>query len=145
MEENRESVPTEETLKTEMEPRPPNAYILFCLEHRSEVQKRAPNMTNKQITIILGKKWKELKDEEKEPYRTKARQLQVEFKKKYPMYGYFRARSKRCSKQINPPFQPDIGFESFDYDFFKFPTQFDHDTSRDNLFFDYVFWGSLKS
>ena len=42
--------------------RPRTAYILFCQDEREHVTQANPGLANKDITSLLGKKWKEVKE-----------------------------------------------------------------------------------
>lgn len=80
--------------------RPPNAYILFCLEKRSSLHKLHPDLPNIEVSKLLGQEWKKMRQEEQAPYKTRARQLQADFKIKNPEYTYERARKKRRAKEM---------------------------------------------
>ena len=43
-----------------------SAYIFFCLEERSEITKRNPDLSSKEITKLLAKNWSELKENDEE-------------------------------------------------------------------------------
>jgi hypothetical protein len=45
-----------------------NSYILFCSDTRAEIKEANPNMTSKEIISELGRRWRELSLEEKQPY-----------------------------------------------------------------------------
>ena len=44
------------------------SYIFFCKEKRAFLKEKQPNLSTKDITSELGKKWKALSDEQKTPY-----------------------------------------------------------------------------
>ena len=48
--------------------RPLTSYLFFCNETRDIIKKENPLLLGKQITTELGKRWKQLSDEEKNPY-----------------------------------------------------------------------------
>lgn len=60
----------------------PNAYILFCVEQRPAVKEDNPDLKPTEITSKLSKMWKELDDEEKEPYVTESKRLNDALKAK---------------------------------------------------------------
>ncbi|CCD22684.1 high-mobility group nucleosome-binding protein NDAI_0A05290 [Naumovozyma dairenensis CBS 421] len=49
-----------------------SAYMFFANDNRDIVKAENPNITFGQIGKVLGAKWKELNDEEKQPYQDKA-------------------------------------------------------------------------
>ena len=48
--------------------RPRSSYIFYCQENRQKITEENKNATPKEIMSILGAKWKELGDLEKEKY-----------------------------------------------------------------------------
>jgi hypothetical protein len=93
--------------------RPPNAYILYCLEKRSQLRLAHPDLPNVEISKILGENWKSLNESDRRPYKEKAKTMQAEFKKENPEYRYDRARQKRITQEIllsrnrRPQMRPD--------------------------------------
>jgi hypothetical protein len=89
--------------QTGLEPRkkkrPPNAFILFCLEHRSKVQEDHPDKPNVEISRILAEMWKSLDEPSRNPYKLRAQEQQQEFKILVPEYSYVRARQKKMAKK----------------------------------------------
>lgn len=92
--------------------RPPNAYILFCLEKRKELRSQNPQLSNVDISKLLGDKWKELDESERLPYKERAKTLQAEFKEKNPGYRYERARQKRTSQTVFRQQNKQLGIEN---------------------------------
>lgn len=82
------------------ERRPPNAYILFCLENRGSFRKRFPDVPNIEISRMLGDEWKSLDESVKLPYRERARDMQRRFKASNPEYKYERARKRRREQEF---------------------------------------------
>ena len=65
-----DSVKEEVVFKEEEAPaKKKNPFIAFCSEHRSAVKESNPEMKMTDISKELGKKWKELSEEEKAAYR----------------------------------------------------------------------------
>ena len=81
-------------------PRPPNAFMIFGKENRKRFAQKNPGLSNKDISILLGEKWKKLSDEVKKPYRDQARKSLDQHKKDYPYYSYCPndARKKKVAK-----------------------------------------------
>ncbi|KAF5196564.1 high mobility group B protein 6-like [Thalictrum thalictroides] len=57
--------------KQEKQKKPCAAYVLWCKDQWNEVKKENPNAEFKEISNILGTKWKNLSVEEKKPYEEK--------------------------------------------------------------------------
>jgi len=53
--------------------RPKSAWMYFGEEMRPKIKVEHPGVQQKEILQLLGEKWKELTDEEKEPYQKKAK------------------------------------------------------------------------
>ncbi|XP_046329595.1 uncharacterized protein LOC124113351 isoform X1 [Haliotis rufescens] len=54
--------------------RPKNGFIRFSIEHRQQIAVKHPRLDNREISRMLGCKWRKLSNEEKKPY-------EVEFEK----------------------------------------------------------------
>lgn len=52
--------------------RPLSSYMYYCQDNRDSVKAQNPNMNGKEITTELGKRWKNLTQEQKVPYESKA-------------------------------------------------------------------------
>jgi len=75
--------------------RPPNAFLLFCIDRRPKARQENPEMRNVQISQILADEWKTLSESEKEHYKNRSMREQQIFKQEFPEYRYERAKSKR--------------------------------------------------
>ena len=51
----------------------PNCFFLFCLDNRSSLLVSNPNLSNAEITSMLGKLWRELSNDKKEYYKQKSK------------------------------------------------------------------------
>jgi high mobility group protein B2 len=66
-----------------------SAYILFCADERPKVKEEEPGMDAKKIASELGKRWKELKDDDEEKvkeYQKMAEEDKVRFQKEMENY-----------------------------------------------------------
>lgn len=79
--------------------RPPNAFLLFCSANRAKAREENPDKRNIEISQLLGDMWKDLPDEERAPYKVKAREEQEAFKSQNPDYRYDKARLRRIAKK----------------------------------------------
>mmetsp|Transcript_1758 Transcript_1758/g.5219 ORF Transcript_1758/g.5219 Transcript_1758/m.5219 type:complete len:183 (-) Transcript_1758:147-695(-) len=59
-----------------------NSFMIFVAEQRQAVQAQHPELTNQQISKVLGEKWKALSDAEKEPYRARAQEERAQLMSK---------------------------------------------------------------
>ena len=62
--------------------RPRNCFLAFRLEKQNEIVARCPGANHRDISKIIAKWWKELPEEEKEPYRERARIAKIEHAKR---------------------------------------------------------------
>ncbi|XP_066141752.1 sex-determining region Y protein-like [Euwallacea fornicatus] len=69
-------------------PRPPNAFMLFANDHRKALAYVYPADSNKEISRRLGQTWKNLSLPEKNQYYQKAKEIDLEHKRRYPGYVY---------------------------------------------------------
>jgi len=82
-------VPTVDPVVTHPKiPRPPNAFMLFANDHRKTMAHLYPAESNKQISRRLGQTWKELNLVERNFYFQRAKDIDLEHKRKYPGYVY---------------------------------------------------------
>ncbi|KAH0795953.1 HMG box family protein [Histomonas meleagridis] len=96
--------------------RPPNAFILYSQEMRSSVQQENPNLSNIEVSRLLGKMWKEVPSSSKLAYKQRAQKLQEEFKQKNPGYMYVKARRKRALNELLTKTQNYHGMMGFPFD-----------------------------
>ena len=114
--------------------RPLTSYLFFCNETRDLVKKEHPDFSGKQITTELGKRWKQLSDEEKQPYIEKQKldkerynnEKSEDFEEKKPKEEKIKPKkkeepkeekkSKKKDKEPKKEFIPTPGFEIFEED-----------------------------
>lgn len=82
--------------------RPPNAFVLFCSDHRPKIKNENPDLTTIDTSQRLAKMWKELSTDESNVYKEKARQLYEKYKQLNPNSKY----QKKSHKPIKPKNQP---------------------------------------
>jgi hypothetical protein len=68
--------------------RPHNAYNLYFIE-RLEVEKSLnPDLTGNEVSQLIGRKWSEMDEEARRPYRERAGDLHAKFREEFPDYHY---------------------------------------------------------
>ncbi|XP_045133276.1 transcription factor SOX-4-like [Portunus trituberculatus] len=76
--------------------RPMNAFMVWSQMERREIVKFAPDMHNAEISKQLGKRWKNLTEDQRQPYIQEAERLRLLHMQEYPDYKY-RPRKKTKS------------------------------------------------
>ncbi|XP_065639956.1 sex-determining region Y protein [Hydra vulgaris] len=89
-----EKFPREKTAK-----RPMNSFLLWAKSVRKNFSNDNPNLTNTEISRVLGKVWKEMSEVEKLPFIQSAKCLRTKFLNDYPNYQYL--CKKRKFNQVN--------------------------------------------
>lgn len=52
--------------------RPANSFLVFCKEKRKSYQKENSHLSNSEISSMLGKEWREMSFDDKQPYINRA-------------------------------------------------------------------------
>jgi len=89
--------------------RPMNAFMVFSHMERKQVIEMQPDIHNAEVSKTLGKKWKELTNDDRGPYIAEAERLRLLHIQQYPDYKYQpRKRSKPKSpvSENNPVKSP---------------------------------------
>ncbi|KAF5974111.1 mating type [Fusarium coicis] len=77
-------------------PRPPNAYILYRKERHHSIKAQRPDITNNEISQVLGRLWNSETREVRALYKQIADQKKAEHRRQYPDYQY---RPRRPSER----------------------------------------------
>lgn len=78
--------------------RPMNAFMVWSQLERRKIIDRNPDAHNAEISKNLGKKWRELTEEERQPFIDEAERLRQLHQKEYPDYKY---KPKKKEKTIS--------------------------------------------
>ena len=84
-----------------MQKRPPNGYMLFCIDNRKSILDNEKGHSNVSVMKRLGELWVGLSAAEKEPYIERAKRLQDDFTRENPEYHYKRRKTKGLTKATN--------------------------------------------
>ncbi|KAK5420033.1 hypothetical protein LTR06_001503 [Exophiala xenobiotica] len=69
-------------------PRPPNAFILYRQKYHPILKASQPNIRNNDISVILGKQWKEETEEVKAHFKATAEKIKEQHAAENPGYQY---------------------------------------------------------
>eukprot|EP00095_Tigriopus_kingsejongensis_P002030 snap_masked-scaffold223_size251298-processed-gene-1.11 protein:Tk02030 transcript:snap_masked-scaffold223_size251298-processed-gene-1.11-mRNA-1 annotation:"PREDICTED: uncharacterized protein LOC100571300" len=83
--------------------RPMNAFMVFSHIERKKIIEFQPDIHNAEISKNLGKKWKLLSDEAKQPYIQEAERLRLLHMKEYPDYKYQPRKKNGPGSKTNSP------------------------------------------
>ncbi|XP_062607198.1 uncharacterized protein LOC134268987 isoform X2 [Saccostrea cucullata] len=68
--------------------RPKNGFIRFSVEYRKRLAKQHPKLDNREVSKMLGAKWRRMSHEEKIPYEMEFRKDILELRSKHPEWRY---------------------------------------------------------
>lgn len=69
-------------------PRPLNCFLMYRLEKQKEIVAKCAGANHRDISKIIAKWWQEASEEEKKPFRERARIAKMEHRQLYPDYKY---------------------------------------------------------
>jgi hypothetical protein len=79
--------------------RPPNAFLIFCMDHRSALREQHSDKPNIEISRILADVWKTMDEDARAPYKNRAEAQLQEFKQQVPEYTYEKAKQRRLNRK----------------------------------------------
>lgn len=97
-------MPRKDKANNDKIPRPMNCFLAYRLEKQREIVALCPGANHRDISKIIAKWWKEASEEEKAPYRERARLAKLEHAKRYPDYKYKpQKRTQKTRKYVSRP------------------------------------------
>jgi hypothetical protein len=91
--------PIVESPKERQIKRPHNAYNLFFIDNQQLEKEKHPTLTGNEISQLIGKKWSDIGEAGRAPYRERARVIWQRFRAEYPDYHYQKSSEKRRKKR----------------------------------------------
>ncbi|CAH1773223.1 unnamed protein product, partial [Owenia fusiformis] len=82
--------------------RPKNGFIRFSIKFRKDIATEHPNLDNREISRILGSKWRKLSDKEKRPFEEEFIEEMAERRRENPDWKYGGVRKKLKADLIEP-------------------------------------------
>jgi len=79
--------------------RPMNAFMVWSQIERRKICEVSPDMHNAEISKRLGRQWKSLNDEQRQPFIEEAERLRQLHQKEYPDYKY---RPRKKTAKVSP-------------------------------------------
>ncbi|XP_056409892.1 transcription factor SOX-1-like [Hyla sarda] len=83
--------------------RPMNAFMVWSSEERKRVSALHPKMHNSEISRRLGEVWRALDEDERRPYRERAKKLRELHAQEHPGYKYAPRKRKREKGETRGP------------------------------------------
>ncbi|KAK0652074.1 hypothetical protein B0T16DRAFT_434961 [Cercophora newfieldiana] len=80
-------------------PRPRNAFILYRQAHQTSVKLQNKNLPNPEISKIIGERWRDEPEEEKNQWKRLAEEEKLRHQRQYPDYRY---QPRRGNKGLPP-------------------------------------------
>ena len=101
LQENEDKNGAKNTKKEEHIKRPMNSFMVWSRMKRQQLAQENPKMHNSEISRRLGLEWKQLTDEQKQPYVDEAKRIRAEHMREYPDYKYKPRRRNKSAIKVN--------------------------------------------
>ncbi|XP_078661263.1 uncharacterized protein LOC144905461 [Branchiostoma floridae x Branchiostoma belcheri] len=86
--------------------RPQNGFIRFSVRYRRLVQNQHPNMDNREISRILGSKWRKMSEEEKRPFTQEFFDEMEKIRNEHPSWNYGGVRTPKTQSAARDKSSP---------------------------------------
>uniref|UniRef100_A0A915J7D9 HMG box domain-containing protein n=1 Tax=Romanomermis culicivorax TaxID=13658 RepID=A0A915J7D9_ROMCU len=101
-------------------PKPLSSYILFCKKMREKTRKKHPELTFKEVSVVIAKKWRELSNEKRKIFDDEATRLKSEYETKleeyhvkFPPVGKEKKKKERGERKKRPAKPPKSALDLF--------------------------------
>ncbi|KAL6238105.1 hypothetical protein BDW75DRAFT_248004 [Aspergillus navahoensis] len=98
--------PRPASMKPAKIPRPPNAFILYRQHHYPKVKEARPDLSNNEISVIIGKKWRAEPEEAKLHFKNLAEEFKKKHAEEHPDYQYTprkpSEKKRRATSRLSP-------------------------------------------
>lgn len=101
IQEKEENNGAKSTKKEEHIKRPMNSFMVWSRMKRQQLAQENPKMHNSEISRRLGLEWKQLTDEQKQPYVDEAKRIRAEHMREHPDYKYKPRRRNKSAIKVN--------------------------------------------
>ena len=86
--------------------RPMNAFMVWAKTERKQLSNENPSIHNAELSKILGNRWKNMSDEEKEPFQRQSEAIRAEHRQAHPGYKYQPKKRKSDAQEEEQMEQP---------------------------------------
>ncbi|EXJ53687.1 uncharacterized protein A1O5_13042 [Cladophialophora psammophila CBS 110553] len=81
-------------------PRPPNAFILYRVENHPKLKDERPELTNNQISIVLGRRWRNESEQVRAHFKDLADKIKARHAAENPGYQYAPRKSSELKRRM---------------------------------------------
>ncbi|KAL4940097.1 hypothetical protein BDV06DRAFT_197379 [Aspergillus oleicola] len=94
------------SMKSTKIPRPPNAFILYRQHRHPRIKEAYPDLSNNEISVILGKQWRGEPEETKLHFKNLAEEFKKKHAEEHPDYQYTPRKPSEKKRRATPRSSP---------------------------------------